>query len=164
MSSLVFPVKEKFEGLFRKTFSTKKNQDFLIHLQVHIYSLLPISWSHWWYCVCVFRKSMLNIIGRLFSRSLSSQPRVDWRDVRSNQVIQKYLFWSKTKYFYYAYGMIDVAFMHLCSGSHDHCMGGAAEGCCEDAEAADEECNGSVCIHWSKSGDYSNGQYCILLL
>ena len=45
------------------------------------------------------------------------------------------------------YSMISVVFMHLCSGSHDHCMGGAAEGCCEDAEAADEECNSGVCIH-----------------
>ena len=34
MSTLVFPVKERFEGLFRKTFSAKKNQEFLIHLQV----------------------------------------------------------------------------------------------------------------------------------
>ncbi|XP_065904261.1 midasin-like isoform X2 [Dysidea avara] len=33
MSTLVFPVKERFEGLFRKTFSAKKNQEFLIHLQ-----------------------------------------------------------------------------------------------------------------------------------
>lgn len=33
------------------------------------------------------------------------------------------------------------------SGSHDHCMGRVAEGCCEDAEAADEECDSGVCIH-----------------
>ena len=36
------------------------------------------------------------------------------------------------------------------SGSHDCCMGGAAEGCSEDAEAADEKCNSGVCIHRSK--------------
>ena len=30
-------------------------------------------------------------------------------------------------------------------------MGGAAEGCCEDAETADEKCNRSVCIHRSKN-------------
>ena len=34
MATLVYPVKEKFEGLFRKTFSAKKNQEFLINLQV----------------------------------------------------------------------------------------------------------------------------------
>ena len=39
----------------------------------------------------------------------------------------------------------------MCSGSHDHCMGGAAEGCREDAETTDEKCNRSICIHRGKS-------------
>ena len=38
------------------------------------------------------------------------------------------------------------------SGSHDCCVGGAAEGCSEDAEAADEKCDSGVCIHRSKQG------------
>ena len=38
------------------------------------------------------------------------------------------------------------------SGSHDQWLGGATEGCPEDAETADEEHNSGVCIHRSKNG------------